>query len=192
MILTLNLGRLAPEVCPGDSVAVDGTCLTATKRHGELVEFDVSSETVRLTTLGELKSNSRVNVELALRAGDRLGGHFVSGHIDGTGVIREKKELPGEWRVKIAVPRALAARMVQKGSVAVDGISLTVAALEQDSFEVNLIPHTLAATTMQHKGPGDRVNIECDMIGKYVRKLLGSEPPPDGPLSVERLRREGF
>lgn len=190
--LLLGLDELADEVEIGDSVAVNGACLTASRIERDEVEFDVGAETMKLTTLGDLRSGSRVNVELALRPDDRLGGHFVQGHVDGTGTVREIQDLPGEWRLKVGVSSDLSQQMVKKGSVAVDGISLTVADLMPDAFEVSVIPHTLAETTLREKRTGDRVNIECDMIGKYVRRLLATDEESAGSLSVERLRREGY
>jgi riboflavin synthase len=130
-----------------------------------------------------------------MRPTDRFGGHFVSGHVDGLGTIVEKMALPGETRLKIKTPPELAQLMVMKGSVAVDGISLTIAGLEKQAFEVSLIPHTLKATTIQYKGPGASVNIECDMIGKWVRKFLspeGATKPREGQLTLEKLQEEGF
>ena len=130
---------------------------------------------------------------ILLKPGDRLGGHFVTGHVDGRGVITEKDELPGECRMRAGVNPQLARQMVLKGSVAVDGISLTVAGLQPDSFEVSLIPYTLAATTLQYKGRGSEVNIECDVIGKWVRKLVQAVPEwQDSRITVERLKEEGF
>jgi len=193
MVLRLGLDELASELAPGDSVAVDGVCLTAAKAEQAEAEFDVSSETLGRTTLGELKAGGRVNVELPLRAGERFGGHFVSGHVDGTGKIRERKQLGGECRMTVAVPAEIRAQLVEKGSVAVDGVSLTVARLLPGAFEVSLIPYTLRATTLSDKGPGDRVNIECDMIGKHVRGLMSSTGEDTRKaLSIEWLKEEGF
>jgi len=191
-VLTIDVGALASGVAVGDSVCVDGVCLTATAVDGSRIDFDVSAETLRLTTLGNLRSGDRVNLEPALRAGDRLGGHFVSGHVDGTGVIRRKAQLPGEVRLEVEAPERLTDLMIMKGSVAVDGISLTIAALRPGAFEVSLIPHTLAATTLQHKDAGARVNIECDMIGRWVRKLLGGIAPPSAGPSIADLEEQGF
>jgi len=190
--LVLDLGELAEDVAVGDSVAVNGACLTATRIERGQAEFDVGTETMKLTTLGDLRSSSRINVELALRPEDRLGGHFVQGHVDGTGTVRDIREEPGEWRLKVGVSSELTGQMVKKGSVAVDGISLTVAELMPDAFEVSVIPHTLEATTLSDKRTGDRVNIECDMIGKYVRRLLAADKESAESLSVDKLRREGY
>ena len=194
-VIELELGELAGEVRAGDSVLADGVCLTVTARRGGRAAFDVSAETLRLTTLGELRGGSRVNVELAMRPTDRFGGHLVSGHVDGTGTILSKVPQAGETRLRVQTPPALTDMMVMKGSVAVDGISLTIAGLEEGAFEVSLIPHTLAATTLGQKGAGARVNIECDMIGKWVRQYVrgtGHGPRQTGGITLERLREEGF
>ncbi len=190
-VLSVDAGALACQVAIGDSVCIDGVCLTAIALDGARIDFDVSAETLRLTTLGDLRPGDGVNLEPALQVGDRLGGHFVSGHADGAGVIRRLERLPGEVRLEVEVPERLTDLMILKGSVAVDGISLTIAALRPGAFEVSLIPHTLAATTLEHKGAGDRVNIECDMIGRWVRKLLGGGEPAGGP-SVRELEEQGF
>ncbi len=187
-VIRLDLGELSAEVGPGDSVLVDGVCLTATARLDGGTQFDVSAETLRLSTLGDLTRGARVNVEPAMRPTDRFGGHFVSGHVDGTGTILSKTRSSGETRLRVKVPTALTDLMVMKGSVAVDGISLTIAGLEKGAFEVSLIPHTLSATTLGEKTAGRRVNVECDMIGKWVRRFL-SRP---GGLSLDRLREQGF
>jgi riboflavin synthase len=191
--LSLEAGPVAAEVVVGDSVCVDGVCLTATKVDSSQVEFDVGAETLRLSTLGALREGDTLNLEPSLRVGDPLGGHFVSGHVDGVGTIRRKDELPGEVRLEVEVSPDLTDQMIMKGSVAVDGISLTIAALASGSFEVSLIPHTIAATTMQHKGPGDRVNIECDTIGRWVRRVVSGKPAEaTGSLSIPHLEEQGF
>jgi riboflavin synthase len=192
--LTVEAAATAADAAIGDSICVDGVCLTVTRAAPPRIGFYVSAETLRLTTLGALRQGDPVNLEASLRMGDRLGGHFVSGHVDGTGVIRRKEDLPGEVRLAVQTEPRLTDLMVLKGSVAVDGISLTVAALEAGSFEVSLIPHTLAATTMKTKRPGDRVNIECDMLGRYVRRALGQgETSPSGTaLTVQELEDQGF
>jgi len=191
-VLTIHADGMPASA--GDSVCVDGVCLTATRVEGAAIAFDVSAETLRLTTLGELRAGAEVNLEPSLRAGEPMGGHFVSGHVDGTGRIRQKEARAGEVRLAVEVEPGLAEQMVMKGSVAVDGISLTIAALATGSFEVSLIPFTLSATTMGRKGSGDRVNIECDMIGRYVRRLLGRESAPshDGSLTMKDLEEQGF
>ncbi len=192
--LCVNGAAPAAQIQPGDSVGVDGVCLTASSVTGEEMVFDVGAETLSRTTLGQFRPGRQSNLEPALRVGDRLGGHFVSGHVDGTGTIRAARDLPGQVRLHVAVAPELTDNMIIKGSVAVDGVSLTIAGLDADGFEVSLIPHTLRATTLQYRRAGDRVNIECDMIGRWIRALLGNagdlaERPR---LDVEQLREQGF
>ena len=188
--LQLDLESLADGVAVGDSVAVDGVCLTAAVLAAPRVAFDVSGETLSRTTLGGCRVGDSVNVERALRVGDRMGGHFVQGHVDGVGVLSRKDVLPGQWTVEFIVPADLAAAMILKGSVAVDGISLTICDLSADRFSVALIPHTLLATTLRDKTIGGRVNIETDLIGKYVARLLGQSG--DSHITPEFLARHGF
>ena len=188
--LTLDLGPVAEGVRVGDSVAVDGACLTATSLSGSSAVFDVSGETLSRTTLGDRRANDMVNLERSLRVGDRLGGHFVQGHVDGVGVLDSKKVLPGQWTVEFTIAPELGQAMIPKGSVAVDGISLTIADLKEDRFSVALIPHTIESTTLKDKAPGSRVNIETDMIGKHVARLLGKAE--GGEITREFLARHGF
>jgi riboflavin synthase len=188
--LWLDLEDLSQDVSVGDSVMVDGVCLTATAMEGDRVAFDVSSETLRKTALGELQRGQGVNVELAVRPQDRFGGHFVSGHIDGTGRLVEKVKRPGETRLTVEVPPELTDQMITKGSVAIDGISLTIATLSSGRVEVSLIPHTLASTNLPEKMAGDRVNVECDMIGKWVQKFASRKRTTG--LSMEKLRESGY
>jgi riboflavin synthase len=163
---------LAAELALGDSVATSGVCLTVVARDATSWSADVSPETLRVTALGGLTEGDEVNLERPLAIGSRLGGHFVQGHVDGTG--RVDAVLPeGEfYRVRISFPPQLAAYFIEKGSVAVDGISLTVAALAASTFDVQIIPHTWTATTLRHAQPGTIVNLECDMVGKYVLRSL--------------------
>lgn len=156
----------------GESVAVSGVCLTVVGSQGRALEFDLAEETCRVTTLGGLRPGELVNLERPLRLADRLGGHLVLGHVDGVG------EVEGVWsegegaRLRVRVPSALRPLLVPKGSVAVDGVSLTVAALGAAAFEVALVPHTLAVTTLGQRRDGDRVNLEMDVIGKHVRAWM--------------------
>jgi riboflavin synthase len=163
---------LAGALRLGDSVAVNGACLTVVASDDATFSFEVGPETLRLTNLGELRPGDRVNLERSLRVGDRLGGHIVQGHIDGLGRVAER--IPqGEYEtVWFSCPEALAAEMVRKGSVAVDGVSLTLVDVERHRFSVMLIPHTLAHTTLGFKGPGAAVNLETDLLAKYVFKAL--------------------
>jgi riboflavin synthase len=163
---------LAPSLTPGDSVAVNGVCLTATVIEGDEWQADIGPETARVTTLGSLQPGQTVNLERPLRAGDRLGGHFVQGHVDAMGTIDDvRRDGDAHW-VTISFPNALAPLLIPKGSIAVDGISLTVAALHDDGFDVAVIPHTLAVTSLGEKQPGDPVNLEVDVLAKYVERLL--------------------
>ena len=156
----------------GDSIAVNGVCLTATTIEGDLFTADVMAETMRRSALGRLAAGSKVNLERAMPADGRFGGHIVSGHIDGTGTIRSmKKEENAVW-VEVEASQQLLRYIIEKGSIAIDGISLTVAYVDDTSFKVSIIPHTGSATTLLDKRVGDVVNLENDVIGKYVEKLL--------------------
>jgi len=192
--LAIDLGNLAEGVKAGDSVAVDGACLTAADIHGPVVEFDLSAETLARTTLGFLRSADKVNIERALRLGDRLGGHIVLGHVDVVGTIARMEQSPAQLTLVVAAPRELIAKLVYKGSVAVSGISLTVAELHESAFSVAIIPYTLRNTTLPHKTAGDKVNIELDIIGKYVERLLAPHQAhgAGGDLTERFLEEHGF
>jgi riboflavin synthase len=167
--------RLAGELAPGDSVAVDGVCLTATGvRDGGFVAAAMI-ETLRRCTLDELAPGAKVNLELALRAEDRLGGHVVQGHVDGTGTVGETREEGIARVLRIDTDSGLSRYLVEKGSIAVNGVSLTVSALreEEGGFEISLIPETLARTNLGEAAVGDRVNLEVDVLAKHVERLLG-------------------
>jgi riboflavin synthase len=170
--LRVDLQELAAGVRAGDSVAIDGCCLTVTGLEGTVAAFDVVGETLRLTNLGTLSAGSRVNVERSLKVGDQLGGHFVTGHVEGVGTIAGKEERPDETWLTVEVPPALADLVLHKGSIAFDGVSLTVAQVTGTRVSAALIPHTLAHTTLGTKTKGDRVHVECDLIGKWVKQLL--------------------
>jgi riboflavin synthase len=163
---------LASELAEGDSVAVDGACLTATSASGGLFEADVMRQTLSLTTLGERAPSSRVNLELPLRASDRLGGHIVQGHVDGTATVAGSEEDGFARRLRLELPDELLEYVVERGSIAIEGVSLTIAGLGDDWIEVSLIPETLERTTLTHVAPGRRVNLEVDVIAKYVEKLV--------------------
>jgi riboflavin synthase len=164
--------ELARELSVGDSVAVSGACLTAAAVDGGAFEVDVMNQTLERTSLGSLRQGSKVNLELPLRLSDRLGGHMVQGHVDGTGRIAEASEDGFARRLRVEVPAELRRYLVERGSVAVDGISLTVAALGDGGFEVSLVPETLERTTLGEAGPGTVVNLELDMIARYVERLV--------------------
>jgi len=164
--------RLGSELTDGDSVAVQGVCLTATAVHQEVFTVDVMAETLRRSTLGALAAGAAVNLELPLRASDRLGGHVVQGHVDGVGEVVAVGDEGFSRRVWIEPPPELLRYVVQKGSIAVAGVSLTVAEVTDDHFAVALIPETLERTTLGTAAPGDRINIEVDVLAKHVEKLL--------------------
>jgi riboflavin synthase len=182
----------------GDSIAVSGACLTVVSLSGSRFEVDVSPETIEKTTLKHAKSGDRVNIERALCLSGRLDGHLVSGHIDGTGEIRHIHKKSNAILIGFSVPEGLSRFMIPKGSVAVDGISLTINACDKTGFEVSVIPHTAEITTIGLKKTGDPVNIETDMIGKYVEKFLShrqpgySEKDNKKPLDMEFLLKTGF
>ena len=162
---------LAEELKPGDSIAVNGVCLTAVERTNGSFAADVMPETLRRTSLEPLAEGDEVNLELPLRAGDRLGGHVMQGHVDGTGTVESVSEEGSSRVVRIGAPAELLRYVVQKGSIAVDGVSLTVSAVDDEAFEVSLIPETLARTTLGAAAPGRTVNLEVDVLAKYVEKL---------------------
>lgn len=171
-LLTIAEPRLARELLLGASVAINGVCLTVVTRTDDAFTFQVGPETLRCTNLGELRPGDRVNLERALQVGDRLGGHIVQGHVDGLGRI-VSRERQGDYElVWFSCPADLAAQLVRKGSVAVDGISLTVVDVHAEGFSVALIPHTLAVTTLGFKQPPATVNLETDLFGKYIWKYL--------------------
>jgi riboflavin synthase len=178
--LTLSESTLASQLTLGESVAVNGACLTVVARDDHSFRFECGPETLQRTNLGALKPGDRVNIERSLKFGDRLGGHIVTGHIDGLGRII-RCEPQGEFEtVWFSAPAELLLQMVPKGSIAVDGISLTVVDVTQDSFSVMLIPHTLSKTTLGFKSNGDSVNLETDILAKYVERQRALSPlfPP--------------
>jgi riboflavin synthase len=187
--LSLDAKTLSRDAKLGDSIAINGTCLTVVEVKDTVLAFDLSDETLKSSNLGELKARDRVNLEPALRLDDRLGGHFVTGHIDGAGRIRSKT-LEGEvYKIVIETEPWMAEYLVEKGSVAVDGISLTVVDVLRDGFSLVIIPHTARLTTIGFKGPGDRVNVEVDILGKYVQRFLHNRR--DGGL-MQTLKEQGF
>ncbi len=159
----------------GDSVAVNGVCLTVTVINGSVFTADVMAETMRRSSLGTLQKGSNVNLERAMPAGGRFGGHIVSGHIDGIGFVQSLVREDNAVWVTITADTGIMRYVVEKGSIAIDGISLTVARVFKDAFSVSIIPHTGAETTLLTKKSGDRVNLECDIVGKYIEKLIGKQ-----------------
>ncbi len=162
---------LATELSPGDSIAVNGICLTAVEPNGGSFAADVMPETLRRTSLAPLGQGDEVNIELPLRAGDRLGGHFMQGHVDGTGTVESVQEDGLSRVVRVGAPSELLRYVVHKGSIAVDGVSLTVSGVDDEGFDVSLIPETLRQTTLGAAAPGRTVNLEVDVLAKYVEKL---------------------
>jgi riboflavin synthase len=174
--LRIAVDRLSLAVTrAGDSIAVSGVCLTALEIDAKGFSADVSNETLSLTTLGTLEVGSRVNLEPALKAGDALGGHLVSGHVDGLGEVLEVREDARSVRMRFACPPSLAKYFARKGSVAIDGVSLTINDVGTTEFSVNLIPHTQEVTTLGEFKPGRRVNLEVDQVARYVERLLDSQ-----------------
>ena len=171
-IIRVRLGKFGRGLKKGDSVCINGACLTATNLSKGEAEFEMVSETIRRTNLGQTKPGEMVNIERSLRVGDRLEGHFVLGHVDGTGVIEDIQKMSSETTIWIKLDEWLTKSVVPKGSIAVDGVSLTLVGVEGDRVSVSLIPHTLKATTLGMKRRGDRVNIETDILGKYVMTNL--------------------
>lgn len=175
----------------GESVAVNGVCLTAEpgSRPDRLVFF-VSAETINRSTLGAAARGTRVNLERALAVGDRLGGHLVLGHVDGIGTVRRFERRGEAWHLECSYPRDLAPLIALKGSIAIDGISLTVAALAEDAFSVAVIPHTAAETNLSAAAPGTRVNLEADVLARYVERMMESQEKTG--LTLDKLREAGF
>jgi riboflavin synthase len=169
--ITLDVSKVG-SVKLGDSVALNGCCLTVAALAAGRATFEAVPETLRLTNLGDLKTGSLVNIERALKVGMSLDGHLVQGHVDGVGTVADIRENGGEWRVRVNCGRDFAVQCIHKGSVCVDGISLTIAELEDDAFVVAVIPHTRKVTSISQWGKGTRVNLEADMIGKYVRRQM--------------------
>lgn len=189
-------GRLTVKACTvlegtkiGDSIAVNGVCLTVTEQTSNRFTADIMAETLRCSALGNLRPGSYVNMERAMRADDRFGGHIVSGHIDGMGKLQSVKQEDNATWLTIAAPAKLSRYIVEKGSIAIDGVSLTVARGGTTEFQVSIIPHTGGQTILLQKRPGDYVNLECDIIGKYIEKLIA---PQSKGLTVEYLMENGF
>lgn len=177
----------------GDSIAVNGVCLTVTELSQSAFSADVSAETLRLTTLGDLREGNPVNLESALTLSTPLGGHLVSGHVDGVGELLSREAEARSEKLTFQMPKALSRYVAQKGSITIDGISLTVNSVGDDWFAVNIIPHTSDRTTLSHYAVGQKVNLEVDLIARYLERLLSAEQSalPE-TLSLEALKRAGF
>ena len=190
--LTIGLPPYLTEVQLGDSINVNGVCLTVVGNREQAIELDLSQETLERTVLGELKEGDRVNLERALKLTDRLGGHIVTGHIDGIGAISEKRKERDFFQLKIRIPESVSRYVVQKGSIAIDGISLTVNEYQGGEIRMTLIPYTIEKTTLMDKKVGDRVNLEADILGKYVEKLFGQRDKKPGEVDRSLLKEHGF
>lgn len=190
LTLRISCEKVLEDTKIGDSIAVNGTCLTVTQMDDQSFEAEVTPETMRRTSFSILRPGSRVNLERALRLGDRLGGHMVSGHVDCTGKIISAVKEGNAVNITCSVPQHYMKYILEKGSVAVDGISLTVARRDNSGFTVALIPHTGEVTTLLTKHRGDPVNIECDCVGKYIEQLMNA--PKEEGLTMEKLRAYGY
>ncbi|MFB3884356.1 MAG: riboflavin synthase [Thermodesulfobacteriota bacterium] len=190
--MTLELPIDLTEVQLGDSININGVCLTVVEKGGRRVAVDLSSETLQKSALGEMKEGDQVNFERALRPSDRMGGHIVTGHIDGIGVISERRKEGDFIQLKIGIPDQVSRYVVQKGSIAIDGISLTVNECEKEAIRLTLIPYTLEKTTLIDKKVGARVNVEADIIGKYVEKMIGRRGEKSKDLDLSFLKEHGF
>jgi riboflavin synthase len=194
IVLTIGARKILEDVKLGDSIAVNGVCLTVTSFTTQSFTVDVMPETVRATSLRMLKRGSKVNLERAMAANGRFGGHFVSGHVDGVGEIIRKEPVANAVYYEIKIPKELRKYMIFKGSVAVDGTSLTIFGLTDDTFTISLIPHTRAETILGDKQIGDIVNIECDVIGKYVEQFINGkkDEQPKSNITLEFLEEHGY
>ena len=190
--LTLGLPMNLTEVQLSDSININGVCLTIVEKKGQTIELDLSPETLQKTVLVGLKEGDQVNLERPLRVTDRLGGHIVTGHIDGIGIIVEKRKEMDFLNLKIRVPKSISRYVVKKGSIAIDGISLTVNEYQGEEIQLTLIPYTLEKTTLMDKKVGDQVNVETDVLGKYVEKLLDREDKKSKEVTLSFLKEHGF
>jgi riboflavin synthase len=189
-LLSIKASKVVRGLKTGDSVSVNGTCLTVVDIDGEVFSVEAVRQTLELTTIGQLKTGDMVNLESALAAGSRIGGHFVTGHIDCTGEISSRTEKKAEISFKIKAGKEIMKGIVNKGSVAVDGISLTVGDVGKDYFIVYVIPHTAKMTTLGSRKAGDKINIETDILGKYIERCI--IPDEASGITMEFLREKGF
>lgn len=178
------------DVNPGDSISVSGVCLTVVELEQGAFAADVSRESLGLTTLGRMKAGSRVNLEKSLTLTSPLGGHLVTGHVDGVGQVLSRTEEARSFRFHVSVPDELTRYVARKGSICIDGVSLTVNGVRDNRFDVNIVPHTLEVTNLDEWAPGRHVNLEVDIVARYLERLLGAERP--GSLTLEKLREAGF
>ena len=191
LALVIGAPQVGPQLSVHESVCVDGVCLTVTSSSGTTFEALAVEETLAKTTLGALSKGARVNLEPALKLGDQLGGHIVQGHIDCVGRIVRITQRSGSWMLEVGFPAAYRRYLIPVGSIAIDGISLTVASLAKETFEVSIIPHTFENTTLNEAHAGQQVNLEFDLLGKYVESLLAGGKA-GGALTVEKLAQWGY
>lgn len=193
--IVIKANEVLASVKLGDSISTNGVCLTVTDFSSHSFSVDVMAETMRRSNLKGLTSGDKVNLERALRLGDRLGGHLVSGHIDGTGIISSFVKEDNAYWITVQTSTELLKYIIHKGSIAIDGVSLTVAYVDEKVFKVSIIPHTKDVTTLLDKSIGDEVNLECDMVGKYIEKLMNFNEKADNSKSnidIEFLKKHGF
>jgi len=189
--ISISAAAVLDGTALGDSIAVNGVCLTVVEMSADGFSADVAAETLRVTNLGELTAGSKVNLERALQLSARIGGHLVSGHVDAVGRVRAKREEGNGWRLLFDAPEPVLRYVIKKGSIAIDGVSLTVADVDDAGFSVAMIPHTAKLTTLGYKSAGATVNLESDIIGKYVERLLGARSDGGG-VDLELLKKTGF
>jgi len=192
MEVSIDLGNLGEDVKLGDSVAINGTCLTAVKIQNQIVSFELSAETITKSSLANIKPSQKVNAERAMKLSDRLGGHIVQGHIDGIATIKSISDKGNFKDITFSADKELLAQMVTKGSVAIDGVSLTIAQMDSTSFKVAVIPQTLQETILGSAKVGDKVNIETDIIGKMVKKHVENLMPSNGIFTENKLKELGY
>jgi len=188
--LTISASTVLEGTVLGDSINVNGICLTVVKIGNAEFSADVAFETLKVTNLGNLRLDEKVNLERALQLSARIGGHLITGHVDAVGRIREKRQEGTSWRIFIEAPKDVLRYIIKKGSIAVDGISLTVADVDTSGFSVAMIPHTARLTTFGFKTAGENVNLETDVIGRYIEKLLSGKV--EGGLGLELLKKMGY
>ncbi len=188
--LVTSAEKVLETTALGDSISVNGVCLTVVDMGHTEFSADIAVETLNVTNLGSLTVGAKVNLERALQLSARIGGHLVSGHVDAVGRIREKREEGNGWRIFFDAPDAILRQVIKKGSIAIDGISLTVADIDRTGFAVAMIPHTAKLTTLGFKAAGDSVNLESDIIGKYVERLLAGRM--ESGVSLDLLKQKGF
>ena len=190
--VTVKAPQSAQELSVDDSVSINGVCQTVIEREGDLFTVEAVEETLRKTTLSLLHEASRVNLELPLRLSDRLGGHLVQGHVDGVGAVKSITAKAGSWLIAVEIPGEFCRYVIPVGSIAIDGVSLTVAHLEGPLVTVSIIPHTMENTTFSQYKAGTRVNLEFDLVGKYIDKLFATAKPQPSALSREKLGEWGY